>query len=92
MAVCSELALMDYFLRILQRVPQQGLLALEEEIQNIEKKEDFDPFDLTYIGFRLVLEGWDFEDIQNIFEGYRTCESQDFRQLCREMRQYEGIQ
>lgn len=78
MAICSELALMDYFLQVLRRTRQQGLSALEEEIQSIEKQEDFDPFDLTYIGLCLIFEGWPFEDIQKIFDNYRKRSLDDF--------------
>jgi hypothetical protein len=71
MAVCSELALIEYFLKIAQEARQEGLLVIERVIQDIEKQEDFDPFDLTYMGLRLVVEGYDCEDIQKIFDNYR---------------------
>jgi hypothetical protein len=70
MAVCSDLALMEYFLKIAQEVRREGLLVIERVIQDIEKQEDFAPFGLTYTGLRLVVEGWDCEDIQKIFDNY----------------------
>jgi hypothetical protein len=65
-----ELARMDYFLGILQRARREGLLCLEEIIQEIEKQENFDAFDLTYLGFRMIVDNWDYRDIEKIFVVY----------------------
>jgi hypothetical protein len=69
--VSAELARMDYFLNVVQKVREEGLLALEEVIRDIEKQDHFEAFDLTYTGFRLVMDGWDREDIEEIFANYR---------------------
>jgi flagellar motor component MotA len=71
MAICRELALMDYFLEIIQKARRDGLLALEEAIHDIEKQDDFEFFDLIYVGLRLVVDGWDCESIEKIFSNYR---------------------
>lgn len=64
------LILMDYFLTIIQTTRNSGLLALEEFIQDIERQEDFDVFDLTYVGLKTVAEGYDTETIQKVFNNY----------------------
>jgi hypothetical protein len=71
MAICRELALMDYFLEIVQRARRDGLLVLEDVIHDIEKQDDFEVFDLIYVGLRLVVDGWDCEYIEKIFSNYR---------------------
>jgi hypothetical protein len=71
MAICRELALMDYFLGITQKARKNGLLALEDAIHDIERQDDFEEFDLTYVGLRLVVDGWDYEYIEKIFSNYR---------------------
>jgi flagellar motor component MotA len=70
MDIYTELDRMDYFLGIAQKVEKEGLLSLEGIIQDMEKRENFDAFDLTYMGLRLVVEGWDYQDIETIFDNY----------------------
>lgn len=72
MAISDELALMDYFLSIMQKARKEGLLVLEEVIKSIETQKDFGVFDLIYTGLRMVVEGYDSEVIERIFDNYHT--------------------
>jgi hypothetical protein len=68
----KEFALMDFFLQIVKKTHREGLLVIEEIIQHIEKQKKFKVFDLTYTGLRCIIEGYDYTDIQRIFDNYRT--------------------
>ena len=71
MAVGTELVLMDFFLKLMQKAQRDGLLTLEDTITFFEKHKDFHVFDLTYTGLRLIVEGWDYTDVQRVFDNYR---------------------
>jgi hypothetical protein len=66
----KEILRMEYFLKVMQEAQEKGLLVLEQFIQEIEKQENFDSFDLTYLGLRMIVEGWDYRDIEKIFAVY----------------------
>jgi hypothetical protein len=67
----KELILMDFFLQVARKARREGLIAIEEIIQSIEKQKSFKVFGLIYTGLRCVIEGYDYADIQGIFDNYR---------------------
>jgi hypothetical protein len=48
----------------MQETQEKGLLVLEKFIQEIEKHENFDAFDLTYPGLRMIVENWRYRNIE----------------------------
>jgi flagellar motor component MotA len=71
MDIDHYVGLMDYFLTILQRCRDEGIIVLEEYIKDLEKQINFYAFDPIYVGFRSVCQGYDFEIIEELFNNYR---------------------
>jgi pyruvate formate lyase activating enzyme len=74
---------------------ETSMMAAWNDIEDFIGAVDVWICDLKAVSAELHIKGTGIDNkiiLQNLYNLLGTCESQDFRQLCREMRQYAGIQ